>query len=128
MRTKRAVRGVAVVCAAMAASLVLTPALATSDHEHPNKPPGGRGGSHQTDDCVTPREYDKVKVHQTRTSVHKRFGTAGQRTSISHNGERADEVREYVVCDSPDSSVTVSYRKVAHGPFKVVSKTAVFVG
>jgi hypothetical protein len=128
MSTQRAARSLAVVCATVTASLFLTPALAISDHGHLNRPGGGGGGPHGSDDCVTPGEYDKVKVHQSRTSVHKRFGTSGQRTSISHHGARTDEVREYDVCNSPDSSVTVSYRKAGDGPFKVVSKTAVFVG
>ena len=127
MQTRHAARGFAVVCVAVTASLFLTPALAASDHGHPTKP-GGGGGPHQSDDCVTPQEYDKVKVHQSRTAVHKRFATSGHRTSISHSGQRTDEVRGYDVCDSPESTVTVSYRKTGHGPFKVVSKTAVFVG
>jgi hypothetical protein len=126
METKSAVRSVAVVAAGIAATLVFAPAFGALTHERPAKPAGT--GPHHPADCVTPREYAKVRVHQTRTSVHQRFGTAGHRTSISHHGQRADEVRQYDVCDSPDSTVTVSYRKVAHGPFKVVSKTAVFVG
>jgi hypothetical protein len=73
-------------------------------------------------------EYDKVESGQTRASVHRSFDTSGHRTSITHHGRCTDELRTYDVCHSPDSTVTVSYRKVAHGPLKVVSKTAVFVG
>ena len=58
----------------------------------------------------------------------RRTSGPGRRTSISHHGGRTDEVREYDVCKSPDSTVTVSYRKAGNDPFKVVSKTAVFVG
>jgi hypothetical protein len=127
MKSSRPARGFAITCAIVAFSLVATPAIALAGHEQAAKP-GGGGGPHQQDSCVTPAEYTKVKVHQTRTSVHKRFGTSGHRESISHSGQRTDEIRSYDVCDSPDSTVTVSYRKVGHAPFKVVSKTAVFVG
>jgi hypothetical protein len=125
MNTKQTARGVAVVAATVAATLALAPAFGTPSHDRPPKP--GGGGPHQQAHCVTPREYTKVKVHQARTAVHKRFGTAGHRVSISRDGQRIDEVRQYDVCASPDSTVTVSYRKVGNRPFKVVSKTAVFV-
>ena len=125
MQVRRAARGIGIASATVTASLVLAPALGTPGSGLPEKP--GGGGPHQIDNCVTPREYDKVRVNQSRTSVHKRFGTTGHRVSILHSGQRTDEVRQYDVCDSPDSTVTVSYRKQADRPFKVVSKTAVFV-
>jgi hypothetical protein len=111
-------------CAAALATVTVSAPSASADGSHAAPTGGGR----KPDRCVTMGEYDKVDVHQTRSSVHRRFGTSGHRTSIAQDGPRTDEVRQYDVCDSPDSSVTVSYRKVGHGPFKVVSKTAVFVG
>ena len=108
----------AVACAVAAAVVAAGPVEAA---------PGGTGGSHKPDRCVTMGEYDKVDVHQTRASVHRRFGTSGQRTSIAHNRTRTDEVRTYDVCHSPDSTVTVSYRKGKTGPFRVLSKSAVWL-
>jgi hypothetical protein len=116
-------RGAALACAAavatVAASLVSVAAEAA---------PGAQsGGARKPDRCVTMGEYDKVSVHQTRSSVHRSFGTSGHRTSIAHHGPRTDEVRTYDVCHSPDSTVTVSYRRGKTGPFRVLSKTAVWV-
>jgi hypothetical protein len=111
-------RGAALACAVAAAVVAAGPVDAA---------PGTSGGSRKPDHCVTIGEYDNVDVHQTRTSVHRRFGTSGHRTSITHNGRRTDEVRVYDVCHSPDSTVTVSYRKGAIGPFRLVSKSAVWV-
>jgi hypothetical protein len=90
--------------------------------------PGGGGGGHKPDGCVTRSEYDKVDQNMTRKAVHKRFGTSGHRESITQSGGRATEVRSYDVCHSPDSTVTVTFEKGPHGPFKLQSKTAVFVG
>jgi hypothetical protein len=121
MRTVRAATsGIVLACASLAASLALTPAAAAPGG-------GGGGGSHKPDDCVTQGEYDKVRTAQPRTAVHKRWGTVGHRVSITRNGPRATEVRTYDVCKSPDSSVNASFEKGARGPFKLESKTAVWV-
>jgi hypothetical protein len=110
-------------CAALAV-VTVSASSASADDSHAAPDGGGR----KPDRCVTVAEYDKVEAGQTRASVSRLFDTSGHRTSIAHHGRRTDEVRAYAVCHSPDSTVTVSYRKGAHGPFKVVSKTAVFVG
>jgi hypothetical protein len=118
MRTVRAATsGIVLACASLTASLALTPAAAA---------PGG-GGPQKPDDCVTQGEYDKVQIGQPRKAVHKRWGTAGHRVSITRSGPRATEVRTYDVCKSPDSTVNASFEKGAHGPFKLESKTAVWV-
>jgi hypothetical protein len=89
---------------------------------------GGGGGGHKPDHCVTMGEYDDADVHMTRTAVHRLFDTAGTRTSIARSERRTTEVRTYRVCKSPDSTVTVTYRKHGVGPFRLASKTAVWVG
>jgi hypothetical protein len=108
--------GLATACALLAAS----PAFAA-----PEAKPGG--GGPKPDDCVTQREYDKARVNQPRKAVHKQWGTVGHRVSLSRNGARATEVRTYDVCSSPDSTVTVSFAKGPRGPFRLESKTAVWV-
>jgi hypothetical protein len=107
-------------CAVVAMSVSGAPALAA--------PGGGGAGGHQpANDCVTLREYEKVHAPMTRKAVHKIFDTSGTRTSISRDGSRVDEVRVYDVCKSPDSTVTVSFTKRGQHPFRLVTKTAVFV-
>jgi len=121
--TSTSITRVALLACAGLAAVTVSASSASADDSHA-APNGGR----KPDRCVTVVEYDKVEAGQTRASVRRSFDTSGHRTSITHRGRRTDEVRTYDVCHSPDSTVTVSYRKVAHGPFKVVSKTAVFVG
>jgi hypothetical protein len=110
-------------CAATVSAVAVSLPSASADTPHA----APTGGGHKPDRCVTMGEYDKVDVHQTRSSVHRVFGTSGHRTSIGHHGTRTDEVRTYDVCKSPDSTVTVSYRRGKTGPFRLVSKSAVWV-
>jgi hypothetical protein len=79
------------------------------------------------DQCVTLREYTRAHAPMTRKAVHKLFDTDGARVSITDSGARKSEVRSYDVCKSPDSTVTVTYEKRGKRPFRLVSKTAVFV-
>ena len=118
MRVRSATLGVAVI-----ASVCLVTSTAPV-----SAAPGGGGGGHKPDGCVTRSEYVKVDENMTRKAVHKWFGTSGHRESITHSGARATELRSYDVCKSPDSTVTVTFEKGPHGPFKLQSKTAVFVG
>jgi hypothetical protein len=113
-------RSVVFGCAILAMSVSGAPALAA--------PGGGGGGGHRpANECVTLREYEKVHAPMTRNAVHKVFDTSGTRTSVSRDGSRVDEVRVYDVCTSPDSTVTVSFTKRGQRPFRLSTKTAVFV-
>jgi hypothetical protein len=120
--TRPAVRRASVLAALAAVAVVSVDGAAIAA---PGPP--APGGGHKPDHCVSQAEYDAVAVHQTRTSVHKSFGTTGRRTSVTENGPRTDEVRVYKVCHSPASTVTVSYRRAKAGPFRVISKSAVWV-
>jgi hypothetical protein len=110
-------RSVVLAFATLAASVSIAPAVAA---------PGG--GEHRPpDDCVTLREYTRAHAPMSRKAVHRLFDTAGVRTSITDSGARTNEVRSYDVCKSPDSTVTVTYEKRGKRPFRLMSKTAVFV-
>jgi hypothetical protein len=119
MRTKRAAvqRSVMFGCAMLAMSASAPAAVAAA----------GGGGHRPANDCVTLQEYDKAHEPMTRKAVHNIFDTSGVRTSVTQSGSRTDEVRSYVVCKSPDSTVTVSYTKRGQNPFRFTSKSAVFV-
>ena len=117
--TAATTRALVLAGAALAAGLAIPSAAAAPD--------GGGGGHPDQTDCVTLGEYKRVHAPMTRKAVHKVFDTSGVQTSLTHSGNRIDEVRSYDVCKSPDSTVTVSFEKRGTHAFKFVSKTGVFV-
>jgi hypothetical protein len=79
-----------------------------------------------TSGCVTRAEYQKIHRGDTRARVHRVFDTRGKRESLVESDGFRSEVRSYTTC-SEFSSVTIVFDKHGKRPWRVFSKSAVWV-
>lgn len=54
--------------------------------------------ANSTPGCVTSREFAKIRNGMSKSTVSKKFGTKGKRTTIARSGGYTIEIRSYRTC------------------------------